>query len=50
MRQVKSKKKAFELASDGKLFYISEGVKYERASIGLVISSFDKMKFFYRTK
>lgn len=49
MRQVKTKKKAFELASEGRLFYIEDGVRYRKANIGLVISSFDKMKFFYKT-
>lgn len=48
MRQVKTRKKAFELASENRLFYIEDGVRYIKASVGLVISSFDKIKFYYK--
>lgn len=47
MRQVKSKKKAYELALIGRLFYI-ENHRYNLANIGMVISKFEKIKFYYK--
>lgn len=48
MRQVKTKAKAYELAEAGKLFFINENFGYTQANIGLVISSFEVMKFYYK--
>lgn len=47
MRQVKSKKKAYELAQINKLFYI-ENCRYSLANIGMVISMFENIKFYYK--
>lgn len=47
MRQVKTLKKAYALAEAGKLFFI-ENCGYRAANIGMVVSMFDTMKFYYR--
>lgn len=47
MQTIKTKKKAFELAQDGKLFFIDNG-RYVAANIGLVISKFGELVFYAR--